>query len=33
MDRKEYIMNGRREVAAKYDVVLKEIYQIFQKSK
>ncbi len=28
MDRKEYIMNGRREVAAKYDIVLKDISQL-----
>lgn len=26
MDRKEYIMNGRREVASKYDIVLKDIF-------
>ena len=28
MDRKEYIMNGRREVASKYDIVLKDISQL-----
>lgn len=28
MDRKEYIMNGRREVASKYDEVLKDISQL-----
>lgn len=28
MDKKEYIMNGRREVAAKYDVVLQEVSQL-----
>lgn len=28
MDRKEYIMNGRREVASKYDIALKEIAQL-----
>ena len=28
MDRKEYIMNGRREVANKYDIALKEIAQL-----
>ena len=28
MDRKEYIMNGRREVASKYDIVLKNISQL-----
>lgn len=28
MDRKEYIMNGRREVASKYDEVLKNISQL-----
>ncbi|PRN01347.1 DegT/DnrJ/EryC1/StrS family aminotransferase [Aliarcobacter cryaerophilus] len=28
MDRKEYIMNGRREVASKYDAVLKDISQL-----
>lgn len=28
MDKKEYIMNGRREVAAKYDTVLKEVSQL-----
>lgn len=28
MDRKEYIMNGRREVATKYDIVLKDILQL-----
>ena len=28
MDKKEYIMNGRREVAAKYDVALKNIPQL-----
>ena len=28
MDRKEYIMNGRREVASKYDEVLKDVSQL-----
>lgn len=28
MDRKEYIMNGRREIASKYDEVLKDISQL-----
>lgn len=28
MDRKEYIMNGRREVASKYNIALKEISQL-----
>lgn len=28
MDKKEYIMNGRRKVAAKYDVALKDISQL-----
>lgn len=28
MDKKEYIMNGRREVAAKYDIALNEISQL-----
>jgi len=28
MEKKEYIMNGRREVAGKYDVALKEIEQL-----
>jgi dTDP-4-amino-4,6-dideoxygalactose transaminase len=28
MDKKEYIMNGRREVASKYDVALKDISQL-----
>ncbi|MFA7090222.1 MAG: DegT/DnrJ/EryC1/StrS family aminotransferase [Arcobacteraceae bacterium] len=28
MDKKEYIMNGRREIAAKYDVLLKDISQL-----
>lgn len=28
MDKKEYIMNGRREVANKYDIALKEIAQL-----
>ena len=28
MDRKEYIMNGRREVASKYDIVLKDVSQL-----
>lgn len=28
MDRKEYIMNGRREIASKYDIVLKDISQL-----
>lgn len=28
MNKKEYIMNGRREVAAKYDVALKDITQL-----
>jgi len=28
MDKKEYIMNGRRDVASKYDIVLKDIPQL-----
>lgn len=28
MDKKDYIMNGRREVAAKYDVSLKDIKEL-----
>lgn len=28
MDKKEYIMNGRREIAAKYDTLLKDILQL-----